>query len=237
MSSHEGLVFMYAAVAALVPLFRLTSLRVRNEALPPADRDPQLGRKFVLCLFTHACLLMILCGLTVSASDVTWYVMEPLQQAEDRRGEAVWVPPLPQPDGLPPLPPLPEIDLPAAQPAPPLAVSRPPKQWWNSQQRLAVTLVGSGLLHGGLAWTALLVLTNHRTQPMVGRSFVVLRFGVCGVVMLVVNTLILHGFLAEGDTRYEPLAFYLAVVGVWGPAMLLHLGWMLVLYRRKRSLG
>lgn len=210
MSSYLTIVFVYAAVAAaLVPLFRFGSLRVRNEALPPAARDPQLGRKFVLCLFTHVCLMMILVGLTVSADDAIWYAVEPMQIAEDVRegGEGGRM----------------------------LAVARPPKKWWNGQQRMAAALVLSGLIHGGLAWASLFFLTNQRRQPGVARSFVVLRFGLCGLLLLIGNTLALIMLLSEGKTDYRVLSVYFAVIGVWGPAMLGHLGWMLLAYRRRRE--
>ena len=58
-------------------LFQYLGLRVRNSALPDGEKDPQLGRKFVLHVFAHLSVLLILVGVTVSVIDVLDYVFEP----------------------------------------------------------------------------------------------------------------------------------------------------------------
>jgi hypothetical protein len=189
---YTWVIIPFLILSALIPAFRFTSLRVRDAALPPAERDPQIGRKFAFGLFTHLGLMLVLCGLTYSALDAMWEMTEPLGRS---------------PDFVPLAPPI-------------------PKDWWNPLQRLAVGLVASGVLHGGLGWCGLTFLTNHRRFPGVARSFVVLRAVLCGLVLVTANTFALLLFLAEGKTDYRFLSFFLALLVVWGPAMIGHVLWV-----------
>ena len=202
----NGAFFIAVPLFALVPALRFNSLRVRNVALPPADRDPHLGRKFALCLFTHIGWALVLGGLLVATAELVDDALRPLAEAAEMQDD---------PDTPPPVPP-------------------PPKEWWNKTNRLAAALAGSGLFHGWLAWVGLLVFTNHRTRPAVGRSFVVLRFVLCGLALVAANTAAFVVFLSEGKTNYSALSPYLTVVAVCAPSAVGHLGWAVWSWRRER---
>ncbi len=198
--------FIAVPLFALVPALRLNSLRVRNVALPPADRDPHLGRKFALCLFTHIGWALVLGGLLVATSELVGETLRSLAEAAEKQDD---------PDAPPPVPP-------------------PPKEWWNKTNRNATALAASGLFHGGLAWVGLLVFTNHLRRPAVGRSFVVLRFVLCALAVVAANTAAFVVFLSEGKTNYLALTPYFTVIAVCVPTAAGHLGWAVWSWRRER---
>ena len=210
-------------------LLQFIGLRIRNEAA--AERDPQLGRKFVLHLFQHFAILLALAGFTISAIDVTDSVLIPFGNKNagpggfggggrggiffDEDDEEFQVTTQAtvrwdQQGGF----------------APPPAKAKPAKNWWNSAQRFAVALILSGILQGSMVFTVLLVGTNNRSFPGVGRAFGVTRLVIAGIILLGCTTIVIISILQKGATDYKGLSMIIGIGLIWGPTALAHLIWM-----------
>jgi hypothetical protein len=193
------------AVELLVHLAMFIGQRVRNEA--SAEKDPQLGRKFVLHLFLHYAILLILAGLTVSVCDLVDNLLFPWQAQQNNpfQGPGQW-----GPGGF--------------QPAPPPAV-RP--SVWNENQRVAAALLLSGVLHLIILWMVIHLGTNSRRFPQVGRGFAMTRFALGGVIVMGTTTAFLVYLFQEGNTDVKAVSYVLGFALVWGPFTLGHLFWVL----------
>ncbi len=227
-----GLFAGFVAVCLLLivlHLMQFIGLRIRNEAA--AERDPQLGRKFVLHQFQHFAILLVLAGFTISAIDVTDAVLLPFgnknvgpggfggggrggilfdEDDDDVRFTTPQTVRMGQPGGFAPAP----------------ATPKPVKNWWNSAQRFAVALILSGILQGSLVFTVLLVGTNNRSFPAVGRAFVVTRLVIAGIILMGCTTIVIISILQKGATDYKGLSMIIGIGSVWGPTALGHLIWM-----------
>jgi len=193
--------FAAAGLASLfftMHLFQYLGLRVRNSALPDGEKDPQLGRKFVLHVFAHLSVLLILVGVTVSVIDVLDYVFEPNKNRMAGPGR----------DGFGPG---------GFNPPPPRG------EWFNEAQRTAAGLLASGFLHFVLFFVILLVATNNASHRLVARSFVLARLVLAGILSMGATTTFLIVMLQKGDTNYETLKVAIGVGLVWGPTALAHL--------------
>ncbi len=180
-------------------LFQYLGLRVRNSALPDGEKDPQLGRKFVLHVFAHLSVLLILVGVTVSVIDVLDYVFEPNKNRMAGPGRGGF-----GPGGFNPPPP-------------------PRGEWFNEAQRTAAGLLASGFLHFVLFFVILLVATNNASRRLVARSFVLARLVLAGVLSMGATTTFLIVMLQKGDTNYDALKVAIGLGLVWGPTALIHL--------------
>jgi hypothetical protein len=174
-------------------------LRARNARAVP--HDPQLGRKFLLAMFLHIAILLILGGLSVSMVDWAEYAFEPVIERREAQKEA-------------------ELARERGEEAPVFPAGLPPKgprEWFNEKQRTAAGLVSSGLLYACLFWPALRFLTNARRFPAAGRSFTGLRLLLSVVIVMILTTISLIGVFQKGNAG---LVAGLAVV--WGSSALLH---------------
>lgn len=187
----------------LVLLVQFLSLRIRNTALPPDERDPHLGRKFALGLFLHLAVLLLLVGLTVFAVDF-------FEELINGGGN----------------------NSPAAAPAGPgplaMTTSGPvAKPFPNAQQRVAFGLMLSGVLHGVLFAMLLFFSTNARKFPAVSRAFVLNRLLVAGVILMLVTTEFCLLLFSEGGESVEsPFGHILGMAVVWGPVAIGNLLWL-----------
>ena len=230
-----GLLAGFVAICLLLVilhLFQYLGLRMRNEAA--AERDPHLGHKFVLHLFQHFAILLVLSGFTICSIDVTDSVLLPFGNVNknagpggfgDSRGGIFFdedsdddfrnVTPAPQQwnkDGT-------------FQP-PPANKPKPAKNWWNTAQRFATGLILSGLLHGMVIFTILLLGTNNRQFPAVGRAFGLTRLVIAGIILMGCTTIIIVSILQKGSTDYRGVSLIVGLILVWGPTALGHLLWM-----------
>ena len=230
------LVVLFAAFVAIclmllaLHLVQFIGLRIRNEAAP--KRDPQLGRKFVLHLFQHFAILLVLSGFTISAIDVTDAVLLPMGNKnvgpggfggggrggiffdEDDDDNVRFTTPqtvrVGQPGGFAPAP----------------ATPKPVKNWWNSAQRFATGLVLSGILQGSVVFTILLLGTNQPRFPAVGRVFGLARLLIAGIILMGCTTILIVTVLQKGSTDYNGLSMIIGILLIWGPTALGHLLWM-----------
>jgi hypothetical protein len=197
-----GIFAVVLSIEMLVHLASYLALRMRNQAA--ADPDPQLGRKFVLNLFLHYAILLIMAAFTVSVCDLVDSALFPFQQTQN----AVWPGGGPGPGMWPP-------------PTP----SAP--SMWNENQRIAVSLLASGLLYFLLLFMVIRFRTNSRQFPAVGRSFAMVRFTLSGIIVMATTTVFLVFLLQEGNTDFKRLAYVIGFAVVWGPFALGHLFWVL----------
>ena len=228
-----GLLAGFVAICiflVILHLFQYLGLRMRNEAA--AERDPYLGRKFVLHLFQHFAILLVLSGFTISSIDVTDSVLLPLGNKNagpggfgGGRGGLIFdedsddafrntTPPPQQwnPNGT-------FVPAPANKP-------KPAKNRWNTAQRFATGLILSGLLHGMVVFTILLLGTNNRQFPAVGRAFGLTRLVIAGIILMGCTTIIIVSILQKGSTDYRSVSLIIGFILVWGPTALGHLLWM-----------
>ena len=223
-----GLFAGFVAVCVLL-LFLHTlqfiGLRIRNEAAP--ERDPHLGRKFVLHLFQHFAILLALSGFTISAIDIADSVLLPFQNKAPGqggfgggRGGIFFDDEFD--DGFLGGPPTVTTRMVGAPMPPP----KPVRSWWNSAQRFAVGLVLSGILHGSVIFAILLVGTNNSKFPAAGRAFGVTRFVIAGIILMGCATAMILAVLQKGSTDYRGLSLIVGMLAVWGPTALGHLVWM-----------
>lgn len=202
--------FSAGAILLLIPhLFQYIGLRVRNAALPDAEKDPQLGRKFALHVFSNLSILLILVGVTVSVVDLLDYAFEGRNRGFGPRGGF-------GPGG-------------GFGPAPARA------EWFNEQQRTAAALLLSGFLHFVLFTVILLAATNNGSQRLVARSFVLARLLLAGVITMGATTTFLITMLQKGDTNYDVLKLAIGLGLVWGPTALAHLLMAMAFRDRKRA--
>jgi uncharacterized membrane protein YidH (DUF202 family) len=210
---------------SLVPLIRFGSVRLRNELRPVTERDPQLGRKFILEWFAHACIMLVIGGTLVSVLDAMHYFAA---LAEAKKQPAVQVIPNIDEDGNagPPL------QLPTT------IAERTSAEWWNTDQRTATGLVVSGFSHLIVVVGLLLFFTNSRRHREVAVSFIVVRILIFGAVLLAINTTALIGFFASDaqDKTVKPTPDIQAVLIVVAPAFFLHLLWLAIWGRKKKAL-
>jgi len=202
-------------------------LRIRNEAAP--ERDPHLGRKFVLHLFQHFAILMALSGFTISAIDIADSVLLPFQNKGmgaggfgGGRGGIFFDEDFD--DGFRGGPP--QTFTTRMVGAPVVAAPKPTRSWWNSAQRFAMGLILSGILHGSAMFAILLVGTNNARFPAAGRAFGVTRFVIAGIILMGCATIIIVSVLQKGSTDYRGLSLVIGMMAVWGPTALGHLFWM-----------
>ena len=229
-----GLLAGFVAICLLLlllHLFQYLGLRMRNEAA--AERDPYLGRKFVLHLFQHFAILLVLSGFTISSIDVTDSVLLPFgnknagpggfgggrggiifdeDSDDDFRNTTPAAPQQWNPNGT-------FVPPPAIKP-------KPAKNWWNSAQRFSTALILSGLLHGMVVFTILLLGTNNRQFPAVGRAFGLTRLVIAGIILMGCTTIIIVSILQKGSTDYRSISLIIGFILVWGPTALGHLLWM-----------
>lgn len=190
--------------SGLVLLFQFLSLRLRNSALPPDDRDPHLGRKFALGVFLHLSVLVLLFGLTVLATDTFDQLLGGGSPSPTTRpAGGPWGP------------------MPAGPPAP---VAKP---FPNPQQRVAFGLMLSGVLHGVLFAMLFYFVTNARKFPAVGRAFVLNRLLLAGLLLVFITTTFCLYLFSEGDGDFASLPRLIGLAVVWGPAALAHFLWMM----------
>jgi len=202
-------------------------LRIRNEAAP--ERDPHLGRKFVLHLFQHFAILMALSGFTISAIDIADSVLLPFQNKAPGQGGfgagrgGIFFDE-DSDDGFRNGPPVSYMTKPSGAPmAPP---PKPARSWWNSAQRFATGLILSGILHGAAMFTILLVGTNNAKFPAAGRAFGVTRLVMAGIILMGCGTILILAVMQKGSTDYRGLSLIIGLLGIWGPTALGHLVWM-----------
>lgn len=215
MRSYDSFFLVFSLVfgigGGVVLLVQFLSLRVRNTALPPEDRDPHVGRKFALGVFLHLAVMLLLVGLTVSAVDIFEELINGGNNGWNtpptvrfNGGGGPWGPPTP----------------------PPAPVAKP---FFDTQQRVAAGLMLSGVMHGVLFAMLLYFATNARKFPAVSRTFVLNRLLVAGVILMGVTTqFCLYLFSEDGTgTGDSPFGRILGIAVVWGPAAIGHLLWLL----------
>ncbi len=227
-----GLFAGFVAVCVLLLVLhtlQFIGLRIRNEAVPEPERDPHLGRKFVLHLFQHFAILLALSGFTISAIDIADSILLPFQNKAPGQGgfgggrggiffdedsdEGF--------RGGQPTPTTRWVGAPIPPPPP-----APVRNWWNSAQRFAVGLILSGILHGSVIFAILLVGTNNSKFPAAGRAFGVTRFVIAGIILMGCATAMILAVLQKGSTDYRGLSMVIGMLAVWGPTALGHLIWM-----------
>ena len=223
------LVVLFAAFVAiclmllLLHLVQFIGLRIRNEAAQ--ERDSQLGRKFVLHLFQHFAILLVLSGFTISAIDVIDAVLLPIGNKNvgpggfgGGRGGIFF-----DEDADDNFPVTTFQTGRGPAPAPPPKVV---KNWWNSAQRFATGLILSGILQGSVIFTILLLGTNQPRFPAVGRVFGLARLLIAGIILMGCTTILIVSVLQKGSTDYNGLSMIIGILLIWGPTALGHLLWM-----------
>ncbi len=210
---------------ALVLLVQFLSLRVRNSALPPDERDPYLGRKFVLGVFLHLSVLLLLVGLTVLSVDLfeelingsgnSWGSTPATVQMRGGPGGGPWGPP------------------------PPPTVA-PAKPFPNGAQRVAFGLMLSGILHGVLFAMLLYFATNARKFPAVSRALVLNRLLAAGLILMGITTsfcllLFSDGNSSGGSSGDNPFGRMIGVAVVWAPAAVAHVCWLLFALGKEKA--
>ncbi len=198
----------------VVLLVQFLSLRVRNAGLSADERDPHLGRKFVLGVFLHLSVLLLLVGLTVLSVDLfeelingsgnSWGTPATMQMGGGPGG-GPWGPPPPPP-------------APVAKPFP------------NGAQRIAFGLMLSGVMHGVLFGMLLYFATNARKFPAVSRALVLNRLVAAGLILMGITTTFCLYLFSEGSTGGpvdNPFGRIIGTAVVWAPAAVAHLCWLL----------
>jgi len=214
---------MYAGILAsmslvfstllLIHIFHFIALRIRNEHSEP--RDPHLGRKFVLHMFLHFSIILLLSGLTISAIDVSDAILSPNQNV----------------GGFGPGGVLDDDDF----PRPGQGMQPMGRDWFNSTQRIALGLILSGMLHGAVMWAIVVLGTNSRKFPVVGRSFVISRLLISGIIMMTATTITIVFLLQKGSTNTRGLSVILGFALVWGPTGFIHFLWMMSTMRGREG--
>jgi hypothetical protein len=195
-----GGLFVFSFLAMLPVLFipvALAYVAVRIRDARHARPDPAIGLKSAFHLVHSLAVLMVLAGLSLSASDLM----------QGQLGG--------QPRNQPAQPPFVGVGM-RPPPAPP-----PKDEFWNTAQRSAAALVASGVLFGLIFWGMLLTGTNDRKYPIVRRTYVGARLAVCLLVVFTAVTVV-GLVLAQKDPKMEPVELLAGVLIVWLPGSAVH---------------
>lgn len=219
----SGLLLGFVAFSMLLLSFHLIQylgLRMRNEAA--AKRDPHLGRKFVLHLFQHLAILLVLSGFTISAIEICDHLVTPLNNknagTNNFRSGRGGIFSDSDPDDV-----LSNATFQRAGMAPSVP---PPRNLWNKAQRFAISLILSGLLHGSVIFAIIFLGTNNREFPAVARAFGIARLVGAGILLMGCTTALILEILQKESTDYNALALVIGIMIVWGPTAIGHLIWM-----------
>jgi hypothetical protein len=100
-------------------------------------------------------------------------------------------------------------------------------EWFNPTQRTGVALILSGLLAALVHFLVALVMTNRHNWARVRRTFAGWRFAIHGVIVLVCTSSLIVLVLqkkAFEDDNFRAMKAFFAVLIIWFPSWLLHLG-------------
>jgi hypothetical protein len=221
--------FLYLTPVLLLALaFPYAALRVRDSRA--ADPDPQLGLKAGLYFTYSLALLVGLAGLTIAA------VSEAPRLLKDE-AEAASPSDVGDVGGF--------AGGPAPSPAPRLPAVAP--DWFTPPLRLAAGLAAAGFGLALIHWVLIAAFTNSRRFPEARRVFAGGRFAVSALVVLACVTLLSLLLFAKdphvGDPDYRERFYSLkatkvtlcAVLALWVPVWLLHLGLLNVTSPQRRG--
>ena len=202
----QGMSFILFYAVIVVALFgfaiQFITLRIRDSRANP--QDPHLGRKSLFYFFFNCSILLVLVGVTYSTLNIMELTFESAVMAQERRKSG-------SPDP-------PTVDPITGQPIPAV-----PKDWFNDQQRTALSLLTSGVIYAVLFGTLIRLLTNDREFPSVRRAFASLRFALAGIVVMATTTAAIFCAFERGEFNYKSLEVIFAISMIWWPVAVLHL--------------
>jgi hypothetical protein len=181
----------------LLPALALVYIGLRLRDLRGNNPDPEVGIKAAYHFFLSLGVLFVLIGLTIITNDIM--------------------------DGVYGWKPKPSPTSPFRDPNFGPGFQQTEDEFFNVNKRTGLGVVLAGALCGVFFLMLLLAGTNDRKFPHARRAFVGLRFAVCGVVVLgVITSFMIAVLQKDPDVRvFEVLT---ALIIVWGPAALVHLG-------------
>jgi hypothetical protein len=187
-----AIVFTISFLASVLIPVGLAYIALRMRDSRAKVPDPKLGLKTALHLVHSIAILMLLTGSSISAADMMQGAL-----GGNKRNAA-------QPIGRGQAPLAPAAD-----------------EFWNTSQRSAAALAGSGALFAILFWV-LLRTTNDRKFLAVRRTFVggrlaiallIVFFAVTGITLTIV----------QKDIKVEPVELMAGALMVWMPAAAIHM--------------
>jgi hypothetical protein len=107
-----------------------------------------------------------------------------------------------------------------------LAGRVPGNEGFNEAQRTGLGMALSGLLLALIHFLLGQLITNQGQWPRVRRTFAGWRFAIQGVVVMFALTALLIQFFQKDALEPQnvgPLKRYVAILGIWGPAWVIHL--------------
>jgi hypothetical protein len=177
------------------------SLRIRDSR--SETPDPDLGIKSAYHAFMTTGILLILTGLTISATDF-------LNEAFDDKQKNQ------MPQFAPPAPFGPQPKLGVQPPMRPQPINDDPFD--RLSQRVAWPLVISGMLFSLMSLLLIVAGTNDKHFPAVKRTFGGLRLVVEGLSVMAGMTITIELLFQKDITDLRPFSIAVALICVWLPA-------------------
>jgi hypothetical protein len=193
-----SLLFLLPVIAFCLG-FPYVALRVRDSREP--KKDPELGIKSAYYMLMSASIILAVVGLTISALDL----MDGAFEKGDNKG---------------------------GKEAKRNAIAfvfgeakKDEKEGFlnNPVQRIALSLVVSGLLFSLTFMILLRAGTNDSTFPAARRSFLGARLGIFGTVVLIAVTALIVLFFQKDVKVMAPYEVLTAILLIWLPGFILHI--------------